>query len=404
MTSSAASSPPIDVDPRPIIGGRRVDGRGVRTLIDPFRQAPLVDVGLADPELVDAALTAAQEGVRDLAAMPLHERTARLRRAADLIRERRDDYASAISRQMGKALRDARREVDRATYTIAGTAAAVEQLGEPIPPPDALPGGEGLTAFAVREPLGIVAIVTPFNAPFNLVMHKVAPALATGNAVVIKPAHQAPLSALQIADVLLEVGFPPSAVSVVPAHGEASRALVADDRLDAISFTGGVDAARAIGAAAPLKRLLFELGGNSPNIVHEDADLEWAAAGLTAGGFANTGQSCNSVQRVIAHRSIVDELVDRLATVAGGMVAGNPLDEATDVGTLVDESSAVRVEQWLDEAVAGGAQRHAGGRRTGALLDPVVLAGADPAMRIACEEGRKARPAPHMASGPGRCS
>ena len=387
VTSTEPATSAIDIDARPIVGGRRVDGASTRTLIDPYRNAPLVDVGLADPSMVDQALTAAAAGVHDLAAMPIHERSARLRRAADLIRERKELYASTISRQTGKAIRDARREVDRATYTLGGRRrAAIEQLGEPVPAPDALPGGEGLTAFAIREPLGIVAAVSPFNAPFNLVMHKVAPALAAGNAVVVKPAHQAPLCALQIADLLLEVGFPPAAISVLPAQGETSRALVADDRLDAISFTGGVEAARAIGAAAPLKRLLFELGGNSPNLVHEDADLDWATAALVAGGYSNTGQSCNSVQRVIAHRSIVHELTERLAAAARDLVTGDPLDEGTDVGTLVDEPSAVRVAGWLDEAVEAGATRQAGGARTGAQLDPAVIAGVDPAMRIACEE------------------
>ena len=388
MTTTPTAQPAaIDIDARPIVGGRRVDGVGARTLIDPYRRAPLIDVALADAAIVDRALTiAASDGRHDIQAMPLHERTTKLRRAADIIRSRRDELASTISRQTGKAIRDARREIDRATFTLAGTSAAAEQLGEPIPAPDALPGGEGLTAFAIREPLGIVAAVTPFNAPFNLVMHKVAPALAMGNAVVVKPAHQAPLCALQIADIMVEAGFPPAAMSVLPGAGDASRALVADDRVDAVSFTGGVEAARRIGAAAPLKRLLFELGGNSPNLVHSDADLDWTVAALAAGGFANTGQSCNSVQRVIAHRPIVGELVERLTAAAAALVAGDPLSDATDVGTLVDEPSAIRVAEWLDEAVAGGATRHIGGERDGALLDPIVVGDVDPRMRIACEE------------------
>ena len=238
----------------------------------------------------------------------------------------------------------------------------------------------------MREPLGIVAAVTPFNAPFNLVMHKVAPALAAGNAVIVKPAHQAPISALQVAEVLIEAGFPGTAISVLPGTSDASRSLVSDDRVDGISFTGGRLAAIAIGTVAPLKRLMLELGGNSANIVHDDADLDWAAAALVAGGFSNTGQSCNSVQRVIAQRAVVEPLLERLVAAAGRLVTGDPLDDATDIGTLVDEESARRVESWLDEAVASGAKRHLGGIRSGALLPPTILSQVRPEMRVACEE------------------
>ncbi len=374
------------VDARPIVGGKRIDATTSRDLVDPYRSEVIAQVGLADAPTVDAAVRAALDGQREVAAMPIHVRAANLRTAAGLIRDRKEQLARTISRQTGKALRDARREIDRSTYTLGAAAAAIEQFGEAIPAPDSLPGGEGLAAFVIREPLGVVAAVTPFNAPFNLVMHKVAPALAAGNAVIVKPAHQAPLSALQVGEIMLEAGFPSAAISVLPGASDASRALVSDDRVDAVSFTGGRSAAAAIGAAAPLKRLLFELGGNSANIVHGDADLDWAAAALVAGGFSNTGQSCNSVQRVIAQRDVVEGLVERLAAAAGKLVTGDPLDEATDVGTLVDEESAVRVESWLSEAVGDGATRHVGGDRSGALLSPTILSRVRPEMRVACEE------------------
>jgi acyl-CoA reductase-like NAD-dependent aldehyde dehydrogenase len=373
-------------DGRPILGGQRIDATAVRELVDPYRREALATVGLADATLVDRALDVALAGHRAVAAMPVHARAEALRRAIDLVRGRKETLASTISRQTGKAIRDARREIDRSTYTLTAAAAAIEQFGEAIPSPDALPGGEGLTAFAIREPLGVVAAVTPFNAPFNLVMHKVAPALAAGNAVVVKPAHQAPLSALQVAEVMLEAGFPPEAISVLPGASDASRALVADPRVDAVSFTGGRTAAEAIGAAAPLKRLLFELGGNSPNLVHGDADLDWAASALVAGGFSNTGQSCNSVQRVIVHRDVAEALIERLVAHGSRLVTGDPLSDTTDVGTLVDEPSAARVEGWLAEAEGAGATRYLGGARDGALLPPTIVANVGSEMRIACEE------------------
>ena len=386
ISDVAAAVQELEVDARPIVGGHRRAGASHRELIDPYRGGPIASVGLADVTMVHAALEAAVQGQLAVAAMPIHRRTAALRVAIGLLQERREALARTITHQTGKAIRDARREIDRGTYTLSAAAAAIEQFGESVPAPDVLPGGEGLTAFAIREPLGIVAAVTPFNAPFNLVMHKMAPALAAGNAVVVKPAHQAPLSALQVGEILIEAGFPQEAISVLPAHGEPSRAIVADERVAAVSFTGGRVAAEAIGAAAPLKRLLFELGGNSANIVHSDADLDWTASALSAGAFSNTGQSCNSVQRVIVAHDVVTPLVERLTAAASKIVVGDPLDDATDVGTLVDEESAIRVEGWVDDAIAGGARRHTGGDRHGALLEPVVLDEVRPEMRVACEE------------------
>ncbi len=373
-------------DARPIVGGIRIDTTTSGELVDPYRRETFAAVGLADSSAVDQALSASIVGQRAVAQMPVHARADALRRAASIVRARKELLASTISRQTGKAIRDARREIDRSTYTLAAAATAIEQFGEAIPAADALPGGEGLTAFVIRQPMGIVAAVTPFNAPFNLVMHKVAPALAAGNAVVVKPAHQAPLSALQVADILLEAGFPAEAISVLPSASDASRALVADARVDVVSFTGGRTAAEAIGAAAPLKRLLFELGGNSPNLVHGDADLDWAAEALVAGGFSNSGQSCNSVQRVIVQRDAADALVERLVALASTLVSGDPLSDATDIGTLVDEPSAERVAGWLDEAVGDGATRHLGGIRDSALLQPTIVSDVRRDMKIACEE------------------
>jgi acyl-CoA reductase-like NAD-dependent aldehyde dehydrogenase len=335
---------------------------------------------------VERALAAAIVGQRELAELPVHRRAAILRRAVEIVRSRHEELATTIVRQTGKALRDARREIDRGTYTLNATASAAEQFGQQVPVADGVPGGEGLVAVATREPLGVVAAVTPFNAPFNLVLHKLAPSVAAGNATIVKPAPQAPLSALQAVEILVEAGVPPNAISVLPGGPEVGRAIVTDERVDAVSFTGGRGAAAAIGAAAPLKRLLFELGGNSANIVHDDADISWASKALVAGGFSNTGQSCNSVQRVIAHRSVVEPLIAALTEQCASLVTGDPLDDGTDVGTLVDEASARRVETWVAEAVSGGAQLHHGGRRDGAAVTPTVLSGVTPEMRVACEE------------------
>lgn len=372
-------------DGRLIIGGERVDGAGRATVTDPYRGEVVAEVHTASVDQAREAVAIAREGQREVAALPAHARADLLRRAAAIIGERSGQIAETVSRQTGKALRDTRREADRATYTLRAAATAAETLGGEVEPADAIPGGEGLTAIVIREPLGVVGAIAPFNAPFNLSLHKVAAAIAAGNAVILKPSSHAPLSGFQLAEVLYDAGLPPKAMSVLPGS-PVGPALVEDPGVDVISFTGGVPAGRAIAAAAGLKPVILELGGNSPNIVHADADLDWAARALVAGGFSNTGQSCNSVQRIYAHESIRDELLDHLRQRTEELVVGDPLDPATDVGTLVDEANAVRVGEWVEEAVGAGARVVAGGRREGAAYWPTVLADVAPTMRICASE------------------
>lgn len=373
------------IDGRLIVAGVRRDGSGRERLTDPYRGDTVSEFHTASVEAVADGVEGGRQGARDVATMPAFARADVLRRAADIVRDRADLIATTVSRQTGKALKDTLREAERSTYTLRAAATAAESLAGEVQPADAIPGGEGLWALVIREPLGLVAAITPFNAPFNLAMHKVAAAFAGGNAVVVKPSSNAPLSAYQLAEVMLDAGMPPNAISVLPGSG-VGPALVQHPGVDAVSFTGGVPAGRNIAATAGLKPVILELGGNSPNIVHEDADLDWAARALVAGGFSNTGQSCNSVQRIYAHSAIHDELLERLATRTAALAVGDPLDPGTDVGTLVDEANAKRVESWVNEAVSEGATVAAGGRRDGALYWPTVLSGVAPSMRVCTSE------------------
>jgi acyl-CoA reductase-like NAD-dependent aldehyde dehydrogenase len=372
---------PADLDGRLIVGGEPVDGTARTTITDPYRSEPVGEVHEASLEQLDLAVERAREGAREMAAMPTHRRAEILRRAAELVAERVEPIATSGSRQTGKALKDTRRETARSGYTLRAAAAAAEMESGEIAPAGAIPGGEGLIALVTREPLGVVGAIAPFNAPFNLSMHKVAAALAAGNSVILKPSPQAPFSGLQLASIMLDAGLPPAAISVLTGD-TIGPAMVTHDGVDAISFTGGVPAGRAIAATAGLKRLVLELGGNSPNIVHADADLAWTASALVSGGFSNTGQSCNSVQRIYAHASIIDELIERMAAATEALVVGNPLDPATDVGTLVDEPAAQRVEAWVEEARAAGARVVTGGRREGAQYWPAILANVEPSMKV----------------------
>ena len=372
-------------DGRLIVAGGRRDGDGRIVITDPYRSEPIAEVHTASAAIVAEAVELGREGAREVADIPAHRRADVLRRAAELVSERRDDIAATVSRQTGKAIRDTLREADRSTYTLRAAATAAETLGGDVVPADATPGGEGLWTLVIREPLGLVGAIAPFNSPFNLTMHKVAAAFAAGNAVIIKPSSYAPLSSYQLGEILVDAGMPPAAISVLPGH-EVGPALVSHPGVDAISVTGGVAAGRAIAASAGLKPVILELGGNSPNIVHIDADLDWAARALVAGGFSNTGQNCNSVQRIYAHSSVIDELLELLRARTDELVVGDPLDPATDVGTVVDEANAERVESWVNEAVTQGATVVSGGRREGALVWPTVLSGVDSSMKVCTSE------------------
>lgn len=372
-------------DGRLILGGVRTDGARTFTVLDPYRSEAVAEVHSATSADVDLAVELARKGARQVASLPVHARVDILRGAAQIVQTRADEIARTISRQTGKAVRDAEREVTRSTYTLRAAAAAAESLAGEIEPADAIPGGEGLIAMVLREPLGVVAAIAPFNAPFNLAMHKAAAAFAAGNAVIVKPSSYAPISAYHLAEVLIGAGMPEAGISVLPGSS-VGPALVSHPGVDAVSFTGGVAAGTAISANAGLKPVVLELGGNSPNVVHEDADLDWAVRALVAGGFSNTGQSCNSVQRIYVHASVIDDMLELLTRAVNAMTVGDPLDPATDVGTLVDEANAIRVEGLVADAVAAGARAVTGGKRDGAAYWPTVLADVTSRMRVCADE------------------
>ena len=357
----------------PWIDGADHPVHGAEPLLDPFSGAAVALVGGADEAAVEAAVTAASKARAAMAAMPIHERAHLLRVAADRLEPRAEEFAVQVTRSTGKVLKHTRREAGRAPWTLRAAAAAAEAPGPTLPPADAMPGGEGVLATASRFPVGVVAAITPFNAPINLVLHKIAPALAMGNCIVVKPAPEAPWPAVELARLLTDVGFPPGAVNVIPGDVNAGKHLVADPRVALITFTGGTVAGLAVRAAAGLRPVLLELGGNSANIVHGDADLELAVEQCLLGGFSNNGQSCNSVQRILVHRSQFERFTAALVEAAGRLRVGSPMDPTTDIGPLVRASSAERVQKNLDLAVAAGATVHLGGRRQGAVVPPTIV-------------------------------
>jgi acyl-CoA reductase-like NAD-dependent aldehyde dehydrogenase len=330
---------------------------------------------------VDAAAAAMREP------LPAHERAEILVRVATALGERHEDAARCIAGEAGKPLKAAKVEAARAVSTFTFAAVEARTLAGEMIPMDASQAGAGKLAFTLRQPVGVVGAISPFNFPLNLVAHKLAPALAAGCAVVLKPASQTPLSALLLAELMTEAGLPPGWLNVVAGPAaEIGDVLVEDERVRAITFTGSGDTGWRLAERAPRKRVKLELGNATPVLVEADADLEDVATRLAANAFSFAGQSCISVQRIYVRREAYDELVSRFVPKVEALVTGDPLDEATDVGPLIDADSRDRVLAWVEEARAGGAEILTGGDLDGDLLRPTVIANAAPELKVSCEE------------------
>jgi acyl-CoA reductase-like NAD-dependent aldehyde dehydrogenase len=369
------------------VAGQWIEGRRTQPVVNPFDGSVVDTVPMATADDVERALAAAVRGAEAMRRLPAYERARILRRAADLLAARSEEFARTITLEEGKIIKEARTEVARAVEVLVLSAEEGKRLYGEVVPLDAAPGITTQFGFTIRVPCGVVVAISPFNFPLNLVMHKVGPALAAGNSVVVKPASDTPLSALKLVEVLLEAGVPAEGVQCITGSGrEVGEALCADPRVRKVTFTGSRDVGERICTVAGLKRVTMELGSNSPLIVMPDADLERAAAAIASTGYANAGQVCISAQRVIGLRPIYGELIDALRPKVEAIRVGNPLEERTAMGPLVREAEAARVEAWVREAVAGGARVVVGGERRGALYPATVVADVDPRMRLSREE------------------
>jgi acyl-CoA reductase-like NAD-dependent aldehyde dehydrogenase len=367
------------------IGGRWVPSSRRFEVVDPYRERVLALVAGGDAATVEAAVEAAVRAGE--APLPTHRRAALLEAIAGAIAADAEGFAAEICAETAKPITTARAEVARALETFRFAAAAARTFAGEGVALDATPAGEGKLAFTLREPRGVVAAITPFNFPLNLVAHKVAPALAAGCPVVLKPAEKAPLTASRLVRAMADVGVPPGWVNLVHGTGpEVVGPLVTHDDVAVVSFTGSTAVGHAIAAQAVGKKLILELGSAAPAIVMADADLGLAVARVRATGFTHAGQSCIAVQRVIVERPVYDAFVDALAEAVHSLVVGDPADEATDVGPLIRPSERERVLAWIAEAVDQGARVVAGGRVSGGLLEPTVVADARPDMRICRDE------------------
>ncbi len=372
---------------RMYIGGQWVDRDDRIDVINPFDGSTIDTVPNGTPADVDAAIASAERGAKVMAALSAYERYKILHRASEIMTERVADLGRTITLEEGKVIAEGMGEAARAQETIELSSEEAKRLtGETLDLSGAS-NGAGKFGFTLRVPCGIVAAITPFNFPLNLVCHKVGPALAAGNAIVVKPATDTPLSALKLVEILLEAGLPAEAIQCVTGPGGSiGDAISADPRVRKISFTGSRDIGEHICKTAGLKKVTMELGSNSPLIVMADADLEKVAAATASSGFANAGQVCISAQRVLVNDAIYGDFLDVLKPAIEKLKTGNPLDESTKMGPMIRERDAERVHAWIQDAVAGGARLITGGTREGTLHAPTVVADVDPGMRISCDE------------------
>ncbi len=369
------------------VAGNWVDKSAKIEVKNPFDGAGIDTVPKADASDLERALAFAERGAKVTGKLSGYERWKILRKAADLMSARNEDLGQLISREEGKVIAEGRGEASRAVETIMGSAEEAKRIHGETVPLDGDPVGRQKLGFTLRVPCGVVAAVTPFNFPLNLVCHKVGPALAAGNSVIIKPASDTPLSALKLTEILLESGLPPEGIQCLTGPGgEIGDALVADRRVRKVTFTGSREIGDRICRIAGIKKVTMELGSNSPLIIMPDADLDKVAAAVVTTGYGNAGQTCISTQRVLTSRRVYGDLVGILQPKVEALTTGNQLDEKSKVGPMVKESEAVRVENWINEAVSSGARLVVGGGRRGAIYRPAVIADAKPQMRICREE------------------
>jgi acyl-CoA reductase-like NAD-dependent aldehyde dehydrogenase len=354
----------------------------------PYDGSVVGRVAQADEALAKKAIEAANEAF-EATDFPQHERAKVLDRAAELVAERRDELAATIAAEAGKPIKTATLEAERCVSTLEFSSVEARKLTGGTVPMDAAPAGAGKLGVMLRVPYGVVGAISPFNFPLNLVAHKLGPAIAAGNAIVLKPAGQTPISALKLAEILVEAGLPQSWLSVVPGPGsKVGNKIVEHPLTRAITFTGSAPVGWEIRSKVPHKKVNLELGSNAPLIVAEDGDWETAADKAQLHAFSHAGQSCISIQRILVHESIADDFTARLVRNAEGLSVGDPLDASTDVGPLITPEDRDRVKEWVDEALAGGAELLVGGELVdeGRCLAPTLLKAPPKEAKVWCEE------------------
>ena len=374
-------------EPRPfLVHGQWKRGDQTARVVNPFTGQTIADVVQASDTEVEEAVTSTASAAPVMAGLPAHARYNILQQIAALIYRRRDEFAATITAEAGKPITDAKREVGRAVQTFTVAAEEARRIPGEVIPLDWMPGSDSHLGILRRFPIGPILGITPFNFPLNLVVHKVAPALAAGNPILIKPAPQTPLTALLLGEVAMEAGLPPGGLNVVPCDNALAERLVTDPRFKLLSFTGSAAVGWMLKAKCGKKKVTLELGGNAGVVIEPDADLDLAAQRCAAGGFGYAGQTCISVQRVFVHHSVVDLFTTKLLMHVARLKAGDPTDDTTTIGPVIDQAAAHRIESWIGEAVTEGARVLLGGKRMGSVVEATVLSNVKPEMKVSCQE------------------
>src|SRR6195256_3820598 len=369
-----------------LIGGKWYEEGAAQEIRSPFDGSVVSRTWVGTRKHAEQAIASAVTAFGTTRRLPAFERQRVLRAVAAGIAERRGEFARSICLEGGKPIKVARVEVDRAVFTFQIAAEEATRLGGEYLPLDWQESTAGRWSIVKRFPIGPITGITPFNFPLNLVSHKVAPAIACGCPMVLKPAPQAPTASLMLGEIVQQAGWPDGGLNVLLLSNEDTGILVEDDRLKMISFTGSAPVGWAIKSRSGKKRVTLELGGNAGVIVHGDADLAYAAERCVVGGYTYAGQTCISVQRILVERSAFAKFTDFLLEGVKKLKTGDPLDESSDLGPLIRESDAVRASDWIQEAVRGGARLLCGGQRRGPVLEPTVLTGTRPEMKVNCQE------------------
>jgi glyceraldehyde-3-phosphate dehydrogenase (NADP+) len=369
-----------------IINGEMRKTDDILEIKSPFDGRTIGKTYRVDSGMTEQAIQSSENAFQQTKKMPLYERAEKMQKIVDGLINNREDFAQIICAESGKPIKFSRLEVDRAINTFNDALEESKRMRGEEMPLDFEPGSRGRWAIIKRFPIGPILGISPFNFPLNLVCHKVAPALASGNTIVLKPASQTPLSAIRLAQEVIESGWPAGSFNVLPMESKNAHLLVGDDRLKMLTFTGSPVVGWELKNQAGHKRVTLELGGNAGVVIHSDADLEFAASRSVLGAYYFSGQNCISVQRIYIHEDVYDSFIDILLNKVHNLRVGDPADENTDVGPMIHHSEVTRIKEWLDEAIGEGAVVLAGGKFEGSLLHPTVVSNANPKARLSCQE------------------
>jgi glyceraldehyde-3-phosphate dehydrogenase (NADP+) len=357
-----------------------------RQVFNPYKSAAVGEVFQATAHDIDDAISAAVAAFQLTRNLSAYDRATVLMEISRAIEERQEEFSRLITEETGKPITFSRAEVQRSVFTFLTASEEAKRREGVVLPLDVVPDSHHRTAIVRRFPVGVVGAITPFNFPLNLVAHKLGPAIAAGNTVVLKPSSNAPRTSLLLGEVIEKTGLPKGAVNIIPCMGSEAEQLITDKRVKFISFTGSPAVGWGLRVRAGRKRVSLELGGNAGVIVAADANLDYALKRIVQGAFGNAGQSCISVQRIYVQETVFDVFVDQLVKMARSIAVGDPENERTVVGPMIDEHAARMIESWIVEAVGAGAQLLCGGGRARAVLQPTVLANVDPSQKVSCQE------------------